>query len=442
MKNLLPLLLLGVFADASLAFEVTVEREGPDLVFQVTPPSEGEKYSDATVLAGSMEYKTVKESSTSWRALCPMDAGKLSVVVCGDGYCRLEEAYWSVPNRLPVLLATALVCGFLMNLMPCVLPVLGLKLRAFGGHNRWPYVSGVLLAFSLLATCSVILGTGLSLMGFDQYRVVMTIVCFLMAAQLFGLWEVPSFGASGNLGPFGMGLLSVALGSSCAVPFLAPVMAYTVSCSAFETYLLFIVMGVGFSGPFLIPNFKIPEFFRHYQSKIDLIFGYIMLGISGVFAYTLDSRNFSVVLLASGGLLGILSLRKMENSVGKFLVMCLFCICLVSALISSGAVSDIVDDDGVEIPDSGPRLIMVTADWCLTCQVVKHTLDDEKVVEACERVGAKKIILNYNNNSTRNFLIRHAGAADVPILLVEGVRGDVTILTGVWTVSDILNALL
>lgn len=442
MKNLLPLLLVAALAAESRAFEVTVEREGAELIIQATPPLEGEKYSVATLTVGEMEYKTTQTSATSWRALCPMDSGKVSVVVCGDGYCRLEEAYWGVPNRLPLLAATALLCGFIMNLMPCVLPVLGLKLRAFG-KQRWPYVAGVLLAFSLLATCSVALGTGLSLMGFQHYRSVMTVVCLLMAAQLFGLWRVPSFGASGNVGPFGMGLLSVALGSSCAVPFLAPVMAYTVSCSAFETYLLFMLMGVGFSSPFLIPNFKMPEFFRHYQSKIDLVFGYIMLGISGVFAYTLDSQNLSMVLLASGGALGILCLYDKPLTKFKFSMCVFFCCCLLFSVVKSVGIDEkIVDITGREIPESGPRLIMVTADWCLTCQVVKHTLDDPRVVERCEELGIEKIIIKYNNINTSKFLIRHTGAADVPVLLIEGVGGNVTILTGVWTVSDILNALL
>lgn len=131
------------------------------------------------------------------------------------------------------------MAGFLMNFTPCVLPVIGLKLKAFTGSSRWYYVAGVMCSFMVLATCSLLLGTGLSFMGFGHYRLTLCLVCFL-----FGVWHMPTFGVQGNLGSFGMGILTTALGSSCSVPFLAPAMAYTASCSVLETYLLFGALGV------------------------------------------------------------------------------------------------------------------------------------------------------------------------------------------------------
>lgn len=337
----------------------------------------------------------------------------------------------------------ALIAGICLTVMPCVLPVIGLKISALHGR-KFPYIAGVLCSFMVIATLSVLLGTGLSLMGFVQYRALMVIVCVLMGTSLLGLWHMPSVGLSGDYGAFGMGIMSVALGSTCAVPFLAPVMVFVSEHGPIETYAVFLTMGVGSCWYLIIPGFKIPDFLRHYLSRADVAFGVIMVASGLYFAWSMPT---TVVVWCVAFCASAIALNKLTSikglSAGQFrllsFVMCGF-MCLYGAKIGGHKIN--TEIPAQVITENGPRVIMVTADWCITCHTMKPTISDDRVVSRMQELGIVPIVLDYTDRapSIGKFLAT-VKARDVPVLLIENSGGDVTVLTGVWSISQILAAL-
>ncbi|MFM8434655.1 MAG: cytochrome c biogenesis protein CcdA, partial [Planctomycetia bacterium] len=159
---------------------------------------------------------------------------------------------------LPVALLMGLAGGLILNLMPCVLPVLGLKLMSFAQQsgkaraevfrmNLW-YCAGLYAVFFALATASVAANLGL---GSDnlawgeqftstRFNVTMIAIVFAFALSFLGIWELPIPGfigekaghvqsQEGPAGAFLKGVLSTVLATPCSGPLLGPVFGYTLT---------------------------------------------------------------------------------------------------------------------------------------------------------------------------------------------------------------------
>lgn len=430
----------------------TIESSERGTVVTVEAPETG-YYSGCWMTGNLGTFREPEEVRPNcW--LFPFEApsrGIITLVHCTDDGCELIDIEFGEPlidRGLLLALAAALGAGLLMNFMPCVLPVLGLKLRAYAEpRKRWAYVAGVLASFMVLATLSLALGTGLSLMGFGHYRMALSVVCFLFGFALLGAWHIPTFGVSGKLGPFGMGILTVALGSSCAVPFLAPAMAYCATCSVFETYLIFGALGGGFCSPFMLPIGGFIGYFRHYLPHIERGCAILLLGVSVWIFSTLHSDlQLPCTLLCGGSLIVLMSAtRRAEISNRKFWVAV---IGVSTSILVAGAVLLASVDTNVsvvpqEVPElNEPQCTFVTASWCANCAAMKMVMQDDRVVARLAELGIVPVILDYTDRppEIRKFLDA-SYSTDVPIVRIVGVTGNVTILRGVWTVTAVLDAL-
>ena len=176
-------------------------------------------------------------------------------------------------------MAVAIVMGFLggliLNLMPCVLPVIGLKILSFleqSGHSRrhalvlniW-YSLGLLSVFLVLATLAVTLGLGWGqLFSYNGFNITLAAIVFAMGLSFLGVWEVPIPGFVGRgktleladkegfAGAFSKGVLTTILATPCSAPFLAPALTWAVSRPAPETYAVFTAVGLGMASPYLL----------------------------------------------------------------------------------------------------------------------------------------------------------------------------------------------
>jgi len=176
----------------------------------------------------------------------------------------------------------ALLGGLILNLMPCVLPVIGLKILSFakqGGQSRaqifflnLSYVAGMLLVFLVLATLAslVQLGLGDESLGWGElnthtwFKVSMASLVFAMALSFLGIWEIPipGFASSstatdlaareGPLGAFMMGVFTTILATPCSGPFLGPTFGYLISQPVHITYTVFASVGLGMALPYLL----------------------------------------------------------------------------------------------------------------------------------------------------------------------------------------------
>jgi thiol:disulfide interchange protein DsbD len=182
-------------------------------------------------------------------------------------------------NSLLVSLLLALLGGLVLNLMPCVLPVLSLKALSLTqsgesrararAHALW-YTAGVLAAFVALGALVLALRkAGLALgWGFQlQQPLVVAAIALLLFAlglSLSGVWYPNvGVGARGNAwmqkhgaaGDFATGVLAVVLATPCIGPFMGAALAYAFAGPALGGMLVFLALGLGLALPFLLIGF-------------------------------------------------------------------------------------------------------------------------------------------------------------------------------------------
>ena len=244
---------------------------GPDgLSLSLVPASAGQAVPDT--LSGLVKIgDTVFEVAASAGSALPGTtgaAGSSSGAVTG--------------TSLPVLMAFALIGGLILNLMPCVLPVLSIKAMGLvsaaangdtataRAHGLW-YTAGVLASFGVLAAAvlAVRAATGIAIWGFWlQNPILVTaliLTVFLIGLWLLGMFElgtsVQSVGSDlaakqGSAGAFFTGVLAAVVGAPCTGPFLGAALGAVMSQSAANVVLVLLTMGLGMALPFLILSFS------------------------------------------------------------------------------------------------------------------------------------------------------------------------------------------
>ncbi|WP_079253910.1 protein-disulfide reductase DsbD family protein [Endozoicomonas arenosclerae] len=179
---------------------------------------------------------------------------------------------------LIVLLGLALLGGLILNLMPCVLPVLGMKLSSVlhaSGQKatltRKQFLSsaaGIVFSFWLLAAFLWVLKlTGSSIGWGIQFQNpwfigFMVVVTALFAANLMDLFEIrlPSFmstklataGDNSTAGHFVQGMFATLLATPCSAPFLGTAVAFALSTNSFNLFAIFTALGIGLALPYLL----------------------------------------------------------------------------------------------------------------------------------------------------------------------------------------------
>ncbi len=174
-------------------------------------------------------------------------------------------------------LVLAFIGGLILNLMPCVFPVLGIKILGFvnqSGKDRKKitlhglvFALGVLLSFWSLAGVLLALRAGGSQLGWGfqlqspAFVFGMAVFMLIFALNMSGLFEVglaaTGAGASlqmkqGYTGSFFTGALATLVATPCSAPFLAPALGAALALSAVESFLVFTAIAVGLSTPYLL----------------------------------------------------------------------------------------------------------------------------------------------------------------------------------------------
>lgn len=197
-----------------------------------------------------------------------------------------SKDFWAAQQRtgqaaaplsdLALYLLFAFLAGLILNAMPCVLPVIGLKVMSFiqqAGENRGRifllnlvFSLGLLSVFMILATLSAFFGFGWgdwltkSLTG----AIIITAVVFAFGLSMLGVWELPIPGMSGGgvigeksqeeglLGAFFLGILTTILATPCTGPMLVPAITFTAGQPPWVAYLIFGTIGLGMALPYLL----------------------------------------------------------------------------------------------------------------------------------------------------------------------------------------------
>ena len=172
----------------------------------------------------------------------------------------------------------ALLGGLTLNLMPCVLPVLGIKILGFVRHagsvrrrlvsHGLSYTAGVLACFMLLATGLLVLRAGGESLGWGfqlQSPILVTLLAYLMLLVGLNLSGVFSFSgislggtehtataSSGPVKTFATGVLAAVVASPCTAPFMGAALGYAITRPVTEALAIFLALGAGFALPVLV----------------------------------------------------------------------------------------------------------------------------------------------------------------------------------------------
>jgi thiol:disulfide interchange protein DsbD len=171
---------------------------------------------------------------------------------------------------LPQMLGLAVLGGLILNLMPCVFPVLAIKVLALANRrahaHAFSYAAGVLLAFGGLGGALLAARAASSAAGWGfQFQspvfvAAMAWLLFGVGLNLSGVFRVGDglagaghglASARGHAGSFFTGLLAVLVATPCTAPFMAAAIAGALAAPPAETILVFVAMGVGLAAPFM-----------------------------------------------------------------------------------------------------------------------------------------------------------------------------------------------
>jgi len=344
----------------------------------------------------------------------------------------------ALPSASPgiaAILALALLGGLILNLMPCVLPVLSIKLLSVVGHGggdrrvvRSGFVAtalGILFSFMVLAGAMIALrATGAAIgwgVQFQQpwFLTAMILVVTLFACNLWGLFEVPlprAFAAAaeragevrGHAGHFLTGALATLLATPCSAPFLGTAIGFALSRGPGEIILVFAAVGLGLALPYLcvaaFPGLavRLPKpgpWMRTLRRILAIALAGTAVWLAWVLAGSLGRDGALVVGGAAAAIALLLSCRRFlpellrPVAAGAALLIAL---AAFAAPLHPGFGPQRGDEATAELwqpfdPARIPALVAagnvvwvnVTADWCLTCKV------NERLVLARDPVLAR-----------------------------------------------------
>ena len=330
------------------------------------------------------------------------------------------------------MLLVALMGGLVLNVMPCVLPVLSLKLVGAIEHRERPLravragflatAAGILLSFLALALVMVALTRAGAAVGWGVqfqeplFLAAMAAVLTLFAANLWGLFEVPlpravaDLAGRAALGNVTTGAFATLLATPCSAPFLGTALGFALTAGPVEIVAIFLALGIGFAAPYLIVA-ALPQLTRRLPRP-----GRWMLALKRVLAIALaGTAVWLLTVLAAergagaaaglglllAGLMAVLALMRAgtarRTAVATLLVAVLALPAAVPAPATHGPVAlsgpwrpfDAAALGGL-VHDGHVVFVDVTADWCLTCKVNERVVLDSAAVR--NRLAAPGVI--------------------------------------------------
>jgi len=392
-------------------------------------------------------------------------------------------------------LLLALLGGLILNLMPCVLPILSLKVLGVAqsgesrqrarSHALW-YTAGVLVAFAAIGALVLALraagqaaGWGFQLQH-PWFIAALVYLMFTVGLSLSGVFTLGgSLGGvgqslasrSGPVGDFFTGVLACVVASPCVAPFMGLPLAYAFTASTVPAILVFMALGLGLALPFLLIGF-IPSLAKRlprpgaWMETLKHVLAFPMYGTAIWLLWVLGKqRGVDAMTLVLGGLV-VLALalwwyersRWRSHRVGGLLALLL----LLAALVPVWGVTQLVppakaaaaaaDNVVAYSPQMLDRLrqdnrvvfVNMTADWCVTCKANERTvLGTDAFHDTLRRTNAVYMRGDYTNVDPEitAFLDEHK-AVGVPLYVVYGPGAPPTVLPTVLTQAIVEEALL
>jgi len=441
--------------------------------------------------------------STYAAAGMPSDIGGLLLVTerTGAGDQRQAFEFTTIPTALPMQVADwsliaqaallALLGGIILNLMPCVFPVLSIKILALVGHagegrermrrHGVAYTLGVLVSFGALATLLIGLRSAGAQIGWGfqlQMPLVVALLAYLLFAMGLSLSGVFHIGGrfagigeglaqrGGYQSSFFTGVLAAVVATPCTAPFMGAAVGFALTQPAVIGISVFLALGFGLALPFLLLTF-IPQLAERlprpglWMERVKQALAFPLYATVAWLIWVLSQQVGQTGLLAALlGLVLVAAAAWLFSLHGRFASGAAIATVLATAVALAGVARDpamataqtTVAETGVEafsrqkldmlVAQGKPVFVNMTAAWCITCMVNERTaLGTDSVQDAFRAKGITYLKGDWTNQDPEiTKILEQNGRSGVPLYLLYA-NGQTTVLPQILTPAIVLDHL-
>ncbi|MAO68840.1 MULTISPECIES: protein-disulfide reductase DsbD domain-containing protein [Idiomarina] len=420
----------AIWSDANQRVQLTIERDSGWQEPQLFIHSNNEALADAEFSSPNIQVEgntlTANIEVSHWLELPDLSGAELIATVSDEKFAaeyNVQLTAGTIANNAPPLwaiLLMALAGGLILNIMPCVLPVLGLKVQSLmlSGAQEPKVVRKQFFASSLgIISSFLVIALGLMALRWSggsvgwgiqfqnpYFIAALVAITWVFALNLMGAFEfkLPSSlstsaataGDDSYKGHFLQGMLATVLATPCTAPFLGTAVAFALAAESSVILLIFAALGVGMALPWLLiavfpKTAKLLPKPGRWMQWVKPVFAIMMLATT-VWLTTLLKNFVShdvFLVLAVGlsvltlGIIGKVHGRKaLFLSIGGFLV--LAAVVGTTLILTADRWVNKLPQDHQWQPLTQQRIdkavasgqtvfVDVTADWCITCQANK-----------------------------------------------------------------------
>lgn len=394
----------------------------------------------------------------------------------------------AIGGGLVVALLSALLGGLILNLMPCVFPVLSIKALSLAGahsessriHHATLYTLGVVATFLVLGGLLAALRAAGESVGWGfqlqtpAFVVVIAVLFFVLGLNLLGLLEVPGFGiAMERQNAFATGVLAVVVATPCVVPFMGGALGYGLSQPAAVLLLVMVMLGLGLALPYVLITVipflanRLPRpgaWMNTFKQFMAFPFFLTTAWLVWVLARQAGAESTLVVLCAFivAGFLAWLGMNRAQRMpwVWASLVAVTVATVLLLPKASGGAQAAAAAGEGAasagpalagfdmaaverRVAAGQPVFLNFTAAWCLTCLANdQSTLSSGTVQRFFADHGIAYVKGDWTNaDPAITEVLERFGRSGVPLYLYLPVDGEPVVLPQLLTPGIVIDTI-
>lgn len=398
-------------------------------------------------------------------------------------------------KSLLVIIVFGIIGGFILNIMPCVLPVLSIKLMSIVNHSnaspqkiKFAFLTtflGILSCFFVFASFAIIikamgnsLGWGLQFQN-PYFLIFLVIILIFFIAEFLDIFTINYSQVIATIlnkkivegekkknifvPNFLSGILAVLLATPCSAPFLGSAISFALTQDSLTTFGVFMAIGLGFGSPYIFliihPNIvkKLPKpgewMYRIKQTMAGLLMATIIWLIY-ILSKNIGTIPGFIIAFLSIAIFAVLNIKGLIKKI--ILILCLTFLSFTLpfeyqeqqnyrrsefdslwAQFDESKIEKLVDENLVVLVD-------VTADWCITCKFNKiRVLKDQEIIDKLKKreiIGLRADITK-PNKEIMNYMERYNRYA-IPFNVIYGPNARQGILVSeLLTKEELLQAI-